>query len=50
MRRSVTHKQKGLIKLDSKMGYLHADYSFDEVTSADILVIPGSCPRIIKRR
>lgn len=23
------------------MGYLHADYSFSEVTSADILVIPG---------
>ncbi|KFN01190.1 DJ-1/PfpI family protein [Bacillus clarus] len=37
-------KNKGLIKLDSKMGYLHADYSFTEVTSADILVIPGCRP------
>lgn len=37
-------KQKGLIKLDSKMGYLHADYSFSEVTSADILVVPGCSP------
>jgi len=34
-------KNKGLIQLDSKMGYVHADYSFSEVTSADILVIPG---------
>lgn len=37
-------KKKGLIKLDSKMGYLHADYSFSEVTSADILVVPGCSP------
>ncbi|MGG1659183.1 DJ-1/PfpI family protein [Brevibacillus sp. NRS-1366] len=37
-------KNKGLIKLDSKMGYLHADYSFSEVTSADILVVPGCSP------
>ncbi|WPS88776.1 DJ-1/PfpI family protein [Brevibacillus halotolerans] len=37
-------KDKGLIKLDSKMGYLHADFSFSEVTSADILVVPGCCP------
>ncbi len=37
-------KNKGLIKLDSAMGYLHADYSFSEVTSADILVIPGCRP------
>ncbi|QGG49820.1 DJ-1/PfpI family protein [Lysinibacillus pakistanensis] len=34
-------KNKGLIQLDSKMGYVHADYSFSEVASADILVIPG---------
>lgn len=34
-------KNKGLVQLDSKMGYVHADYSFSEVTSADILVIPG---------
>lgn len=37
-------KNKGLIKLDSKMGYLHADYSFPEVNSADVLVIPGCSP------
>lgn len=37
-------KEKGIIKLDSKMGYLHADYSFSEVTSADILVVPGCSP------
>lgn len=37
-------KEKGLIKLDSNMGYLHADYSFSEVTSADVLVVPGCCP------
>ncbi|MCM3677458.1 DJ-1/PfpI family protein [Peribacillus simplex] len=37
-------KDKGLIKLDSKMGHLHADLSFSEVTSADILVVPGCCP------
>ncbi|MED1663896.1 DJ-1/PfpI family protein [Brevibacillus laterosporus] len=37
-------KDKGLIKLDSKMGYLHADYSFSEVNSADILVVPGCSP------
>ncbi|WP_242309048.1 DJ-1/PfpI family protein [Bacillus cereus group sp. BfR-BA-01524] len=37
-------KTKGLIKLDSKMGYLHADYNFNEITSADILVIPGCRP------
>lgn len=37
-------KNKGLTKLDSKMGYLHADYYFSEVTSADILVIPGWRP------
>ncbi|MCP3795846.1 MULTISPECIES: DJ-1/PfpI family protein [Paenibacillus] len=37
-------KQKGLIKLDSNMGYLHADYSFSEVNSADILVVPGCSP------
>lgn len=37
-------KQKGLIKLDSKMGYLHADYDFSEVDSADILVVPGCSP------
>lgn len=37
-------KKKGLIKLDSNMGYLHADYSFSEVTSADILVVPGCSP------
>ncbi|TKI58302.1 DJ-1/PfpI family protein [Brevibacillus antibioticus] len=37
-------KKKGLIQLDSHMGYLHADYSFSEVTSADILVVPGCCP------
>lgn len=41
-------KSKGLIKLDSKMGYLHADYSFSEVTSADILVIPGCRPPYYK--
>jgi putative intracellular protease/amidase len=34
-------KEKGLIQLDSGMGYLHADYNFSEVTSSDILVIPG---------
>ncbi|MBK5491800.1 DJ-1/PfpI family protein [Bacillus sp. TH13] len=37
-------KNKGLIQLDTKMGFLHADYSFSEITSADILVIPGSRP------
>ncbi|MEB4780966.1 DJ-1/PfpI family protein [Paenibacillus jamilae] len=37
-------KKKGLVKLDSNMGYLHADYSFSEVPSADILVIPGCSP------
>ncbi|GEB35398.1 DJ-1/PfpI family protein [Brevibacillus parabrevis] len=37
-------KQKGLVKLDSNMGYLHADYDFSEVTSADILVVPGCSP------
>ncbi|MEY9978204.1 DJ-1/PfpI family protein [Lysinibacillus sp. RC79] len=37
-------KQKGIIRLDSKMGYLHADYSFSEITSADILVVPGCSP------
>jgi len=37
-------KEKGLIKLDSKMGYMHADYSFSEITSADILVVPGCSP------
>ncbi|GGB69471.1 DJ-1/PfpI family protein [Fictibacillus barbaricus] len=37
-------KKKGLIKLDSHMGYLHADYSFSEVDSADILVVPGCKP------
>lgn len=37
-------KEKGIIKLDSKMGYLHADYSFSEITSADILVVPGCSP------
>ncbi|MEV3333663.1 DJ-1/PfpI family protein [Paenibacillus larvae] len=37
-------KNKGLIKLDSKMGYLHADFSISEVNSADILVVPGSRP------
>ncbi|MEY9970677.1 putative intracellular protease/amidase [Lysinibacillus sp. RC46] len=37
-------KKKGLIKLDSNMGYLHADYSFSEVTSTDILVVPGCSP------
>ncbi|QGG53814.1 DJ-1/PfpI family protein [Lysinibacillus pakistanensis] len=37
-------KKKGIIKLDSKMGYLHADYSFSEITSADILVVPGCSP------
>ncbi|MGG0177667.1 DJ-1/PfpI family protein [Gottfriedia acidiceleris] len=37
-------KEKGLIKLDSNMGYLHADYSFSEVTSADVLIVPGCCP------
>ncbi|MEH6845143.1 4-methyl-5(B-hydroxyethyl)-thiazole monophosphate biosynthesis protein [Bacillus thuringiensis] len=37
-------KTKGLIKLDSKMGYLHADYNFNEITSADILIIPGCRP------
>ncbi|MGE6260519.1 DJ-1/PfpI family protein [Heyndrickxia sporothermodurans] len=37
-------KKKGLINLDSNMGYLHADYSFSEVTSADILVVPGCSP------
>lgn len=37
-------KKKGLIKLDSKMGYLHADYSFSEIHSADVLVIPGCRP------
>ncbi len=26
------------------MGYLHADYSFSEVTSAEILVVPVCCP------
>ncbi|MBE5107582.1 DJ-1/PfpI family protein [Bacillus thuringiensis] len=41
-------KNKGLIKLDSKMGYAHADYSFSEVTSADILVIPGCRPPYYK--
>lgn len=29
----VVAKEKGIIKLDSKMGYLHADYSFSEITS-----------------
>jgi len=37
-------KEKGIIKLDSKMGYLHADYSFSEITSTDILVVPGCSP------
>ncbi|PFJ61443.1 DJ-1/PfpI family protein [Bacillus thuringiensis] len=37
-------KTKGLIKLDSKMGYLHADYNFNEITSADILIIPECRP------
>lgn len=37
-------KKKGIIKLDSKMGYLHADYSFSEITSADILIVPGCSP------
>ncbi|MBJ6361404.1 DJ-1/PfpI family protein [Paenibacillus sp. GCM10012307] len=37
-------KKKGLIKLDSNMGYLHADYSFSEVVSADILLVPGCIP------
>ncbi|WP_054768280.1 DJ-1/PfpI family protein [Lysinibacillus parviboronicapiens] len=37
-------KNKGLITLDSKMGYLHADLSFSEVSSADILVVPGCRP------
>ncbi|WP_430108559.1 DJ-1/PfpI family protein [Paenibacillus sp. B1-33] len=37
-------KKKGLIKLDSSMGYLHADYDFSEVDSADILVVPGCSP------
>ncbi|MET4562855.1 putative intracellular protease/amidase [Lysinibacillus parviboronicapiens] len=37
-------KKKGLIKLDSKMGYLHADLSFSEVPSADILIVPGCRP------
>ncbi|AVK82540.1 4-methyl-5(B-hydroxyethyl)-thiazole monophosphate biosynthesis protein [Lysinibacillus sp. B2A1] len=37
-------KEKGIVKLDSKMGYLHADYSFSEITSADILVVPGCSP------
>lgn len=37
-------KEKGLIKLDSSMGYLHADYNFSEVSSADVLVVPGCCP------
>ncbi|WP_232699216.1 DJ-1/PfpI family protein [Brevibacillus daliensis] len=37
-------KNKGLIKLDTKMGYLHADYSFSEITMADLLVVPGSSP------
>lgn len=37
-------KEKGLIKLDTKMGYLHADFSFSDVTSADILVVPGCRP------
>lgn len=26
------------------MGYLHADYNFNEITSADILIIPGCRP------
>lgn len=26
------------------MGDLHADYSFSEITSADILVVPGCSP------
>jgi len=37
-------KEKGIVKLDSKMGYLHSDYSFSEITSADILVVPGCSP------
>ncbi|MCG7409360.1 DJ-1/PfpI family protein [Paenibacillus sp. ACRRX] len=37
-------KQKGLIKLDSKMGGLYADYSFSEVNTADILIVPGCSP------
>ena len=37
-------KDKGLIKLDSKMGFLHADYSFSDITSADILIVPGCSP------
>ncbi|MCP1311589.1 DJ-1/PfpI family protein [Paenibacillus tyrfis] len=41
-------KKKGIIRLDSKMGYLHADYSFSEITSADILVVPGCSPPYYK--
>nr|WP_285854304.1 DJ-1/PfpI family protein [Paenibacillus elgii] len=41
-------KKKGIVQLDSKMGYLHADYSFSEMTSADILVVPGCSPRNYK--
>lgn len=37
-------KDKGMIKLDSKMGFLHADYSFSDITSADILIVPGCSP------
>lgn len=37
-------KDKGTIKLDSKMGFLHADYSFSDITSADILIVPGCSP------
>ncbi|KRF41914.1 DJ-1/PfpI family protein [Paenibacillus sp. Soil787] len=37
-------KNKGLIKLDSGMGNMYADYSFSEITSADILIIPGCRP------
>lgn len=34
-------KEKGLIQLDSKMGYLHAEYCYAEVPSADVLIVPG---------
>ncbi|WGV57382.1 DJ-1/PfpI family protein [Brevibacillus brevis] len=34
-------KEKGLIQLDSKMGYLHAEYCYAEVPSTDVLIVPG---------
>jgi putative intracellular protease/amidase len=36
----VAH-QRGEIRTDNKFLALHADYTLDEITSADVLVIPG---------